>query len=1665
MLLGISGDAVMKEAELTSEQEPGSVLVTTESELRIERLVGLAGRALGASVSIVRLDSGSTLLGDGDGSLHMVLEALLGRIDLRKEGNLLISDLPKDERFADLPGVAGPPHLRFLVASPVQGSDGSRVGSLCLMGCEPRTFSKADFQALADATAAIEDAFDQGYLGTAPSDPHQIANRVHVLADRPLGRPAHFDTETDSVRIAERYRTLVDQASDGIVVVEMGGPIVDANRKASELSGYTKEELLRLSPEDLFDQTSLSERPLQWAEIKEGKTFLSERTVRRKDGSLLSTELSVTRLACGQIQVIARDLTARKEAEHRLRDSRRFLRSILDSLAAHIAVLDSEGTIVATNKAWREFAVANGLGTHKASEGQNYLDACDAAAGVDAAEATPVAQGIRSVIRGDSDSFSLEYPCHAPDEKRWFVVRVSRFDSDEPCRVVVAHENITARKLAEVAESNLRIKYQTLAEQAIAGVYIIQNYRLTYVNPQFSTICGYSSDEALAMPDFREMVIEIDRHKVEDQIERRLSGEVKEVHYGFRIRRKDGSVAHVEAHGGLIDYDGEPAIMGVLLDVTDRVQMENERQRLHIEIQHERTRLKDVFMHAPVSICMLAGPDHVFEMANPRYYELVGQRDILGKPVAEALPEVVDQGLVRILDGVYQTGVPRIATELEVQLRRTASGESDTRIVNFVYHPLAGTDGRSTGILVHGVDVTDQVRARQEAERVLRANQLIMTRSLDVICTVDDEYRFVSVSTASETMWGYRPDELVGRHYADFVVPEDLEKTADVAEMIVSGHPVKSFENRFVRADGSTRSQAWSAVWSEVDGLMFCVARDIDELRGAERARESAEHALRSSQRRFARLVEKSAEVITLLAPDGTVAYQSPSIQGVLGYDPEHFATRNAFDLVHPDDLPGVLTDIRALYAGEPHTSCEIRFLSSEGEWRWLDISATNMLEDDAVKAIVLNSRDVTERKTNQALLVEREELLTTAARVATALNAEPDASVGIEASLEILGHAVSADRVYVFENHLSASGQKLTSQRFEWCREDIEPQIDNPYLQNRHIEDLLGGWADALFAGEPLAVAASVVPDEVRDQLQAQSIRSLLAVPIIVEGQQLGIIGLDDCRRERSWTEAQCSVITTIATIIGGFMQQRQFDAERTAHLAAVAASVERFRTLADSMPQLVWTASPTGEVDYFNRRIDQFADVTSLDDRRWKWAMPLHPDDVAATNRAWKRSLETGHTYDVEHRVVLKDETLRWFLSRATPQRDVNGEVVKWYGTTTDIHDQKVAQDELRRAKDEAEKMNRLKSSFLTNMSHEIRTPLTSIIGFSEMLSESLPGDMSAMARMIQSGGERLMETLNSVLDLAQIESGAMNLTLLDVEVGEFIRDTVGIYVNRANQNGLSLTLKVPSHPVYAAIDRGAFGRIISNLVSNAIKFTARGGVEVSLDSFEDAVLLTVNDTGEGISEEFLSHIFDEFKQESTGLSRNHEGSGLGLTITKRLVELMGGSISVKSEKHKGSSFQVRLPRRVSGQNGRIRSLPEAVEDTSHRGRILVVEDSSDTRHLLRHLLDVRFDVTDATGVEDALEAARGSQFDALLIDINLSEERTGIDLLEVLRKTAGYEAVPALACTAYALPGDKERFLEIGFNGYVAKPYRKAELLAAIDALIGSKKVADPGSPSTE
>ncbi|MEM9664792.1 MAG: PAS domain-containing sensor histidine kinase [Bacteroidota bacterium] len=229
---------------------------------------------------------------------------------------------------------------------------------------------------------------------------------------------------------------------------------------------------------------------------------------------------------------------------------------------------------------------------------------------------------------------------------------------------------------------------------------------------------------------------------------------------------------------------------------------------------------------------------------------------------------------------------------------------------------------------------------------------------------------------------------------------------------------------------------------------------------------------------------------------------------------------------------------------------------------------------------------------------------------------------------------------------------------------------------------------------------------------------------------------------------------------------------------------------------------------------------------------------------------------------------------------------------------------------ARFEAEQVTRMKSAFLTNMTHEVKTPLTVILGFTSMLKQGVRDDYQRFIRVIERSGRRLLRVLDSMLDLAHLEAGILRLECSRFNVADVVRRVTDEMASMADEKGLYIRAHLPEEHVYAQLDYEILERVLTNLIDNSIKFTEEGGIEVKLRQEQDELLLELSDTGIGIDEEFLPHLFSPFQQESTGLARTHQGNGLGLAVTKRLVELMGGQVRVASKKGQGSTFSLVLP-----------------------------------------------------------------------------------------------------------------------------------------------------------
>ena len=363
----------------------------------------------------------------------------------------------------------------------------------------------------------------------------------------------------------------------------------------------------------------------------------------------------------------------------------------------------------------------------------------------------------------------------------------------------------------------------------------------------------------------------------------------------------------------------------------------------------------------------------------------------------------------------------------------------------------------------------------------------------------------------------------------------------------------------------------------------------------------------------------------------------------------------------------------------------------------------------------------------------------------------------------------------------------------------------------------------------------------------------------------------------------------------------------ERGARSAAEE-SERYYRFLAEAIPQQIWTATPDGALDYLNRQvIEYFArDADKLMGSGWQQV--VHPDDLPEALERWAHSLATGETYDVEFRLRrASDGEYRWHLGRALPMRDAAGRIVRWFGTNTDIDDQK----RLYRIAQEA---NRAKDEFLATLSHELRTPLTSIMGWAEMLSLGMLDETGRRhaVDVIEKSARAQAQLIADLLDVSRISAGRLRLDVRPTDLRSVIVAAADVVRPAADARSIRLDLKFDPKVGRVSGDPDRLQQVVWNLLSNAVKFTPEGGrVSVRTAVAGHQAEVAVTDTGPGIKPEFLPHVFDRFRQAENHMTRAHGGLGIGLSIVRHLVELHGGTVRAESEgEGRGATFRVRLP-----------------------------------------------------------------------------------------------------------------------------------------------------------
>ena len=510
---------------------------------------------------------------------------------------------------------------------------------------------------------------------------------------------------------------------------------------------------------------------------------------------------------------------------------------------------------------------------------------------------------------------------------------------------------------------------------------------------------------------------------------------------------------------------------------------------------------------------------------------------------------------------------------------------------------------------------------------------------------------------------------------------------------------------------------------------------------------------------------------------------------------------------------------------------------------------------------------------------------------------------------------------------------------------------------------------------------------------------------------------------------------------------------------------SEQRYRSLVQATAAIVWNTPASGEFETAQPGWSSFTGQTFEQLKGWGWLEAVHPDDQHQTVDIWSAAIATRSLYQVEHRVRRHDGEYRHMMVRAVPILDADDTISEWVGVHTDVTELKQAEEMMRQAKEAAESANRAKSEFLANMSHEIRTPMNGIIGMTRLaLGTELTPVQREYLEMVDRSAGALLTIINDVLDFSKIEAGKLDLDPVPFSLRDCIEDLMKEMSVRAQVKGLELTYHVATDvPDTLVGDTGRLRQVLVNLIGNSLKFTERGEVAVhvtiiTLSATEARLHFAVRDSGIGIAPEKIAVVFRPFEQADNTTTRRFGGTGLGLTISAKLVALMNGTIKVDSQVGHGSTFHFDASFGLSDVKARrkpCRGLPNL------RGLpVLVVDDNATNRRLLHDLLvswEMRPYIVDSGAAAlAALEkaAAEGRTFTLVLLDC-MMPEMDGFAVASFIREHPDYAKATVMMLSSADRQTDVAHCKQIGVDTYLTKPVIQSDLFDAIITALHLRK----------
>ncbi|MFD1817135.1 PAS domain S-box-containing protein [Pseudarcicella hirudinis] len=928
----------------------------------------------------------------------------------------------------------------------------------------------------------------------------------------------------------------------------------------------------------------------------------------------------------------------------------------------------------------------------------------------------------------------------------------------------------------------------------------------------------------------------------------------------------------------------------------------------------------------------------------------------------------------------------------------------------------------------------------------------------------------VFCNTFTEKALGWTAEELVGQNFFDVLVPpSQREQRLDAFKTAMENGGIFGTKERTLLAkNGQTRYiELNSTIFNSAgeDQYLTIIGEDVTE-------RRKVSEALTRSNSQLQDLVNNTSDLVQIISISGRFLYVNKSWQESMGYQSDELTSLKLKDVLHPDFAEDTLHKLERVKNGEKIPDFETVFRRKDGRRLYLSGSVNCRFEKDVPTAF----RCIFHNSTAKVRAERATKLYSSIAQ--TTIN------------------STNLDNLY--ENIHKELGEVIDVKNFFIAQYDpAKSFLYFPYYIDEYFDSrvhftkrkLGNGLTEyAIMANQPLIlqdVDIQRLAEEKKIYLYGVVPKVMLCVPLRIGDRVTGIIGVKSYERTNKYERKDLELLDFISRQVALAIERKQAE-------EALARETARLNAIFEGSSHLMWSVNRKMLLTSFNQEYSNLLasqinvrPQLTLSTESMGFRMLSAPDRRILEEKYKQAFKGFQQHFELQLETALGDE--KWVEIYLNPILLNNDVIEEVSGIGRDITDLKKYQQDIVKAKDEAERSLKVKERFLANMSHEIRTPMNGVIGMIDLLNDTpLDIEQKDYVQTIKKSSETLLHILNDILDLAKIEAGKMVLHEAPLVFRDLFDRLLALFSQIAANKRNKIVCEFGENlPEFVIADETRLLQILSNLTSNALKFTENGVVRIKINLLEkrgkfNRLKVEVLDSGIGITRENLAILFNAFQQVDNSTTKTFGGTGLGLAISKELCRLMKGEIGVESELGEGSNFwfTVELKQTDISPSMMIRNNDEFhIVDhfKNYQPHLLLVDDNATNRKVASQILiKAGCKVITADSGMKAIELVKSSvneRFDLILMDIQMPE-MDGIETTKRLREMEGAGLPPVVAMTAYAMKEDRDRFLSNGMNDYISKPIRAENLVRKVKEWVDKKlsvktvtSVSDQEKPKSE